>query len=104
MQMMQSQAQAGFKDPQVFMDLQRQQAIATAQLQSMQDAFRVQQKNVPSSFSNQGNLGTWPIRQSSAPPNLQQGMDNMKGGGLGIGSLYLWAKEDDLAKYTELIS
>ena len=71
MQMMQSQAQAGFKDPQVFMDLQRQQAIATAQLQSMQDAFRVQQKNVPSSFSNQANLASWPIRQSSAPPNLQ---------------------------------
>ena len=81
MQMMQSQAQAGFKDPQVFMDLQRQQAIATAQLQSMQDAFRVQQKNVPSSFSNQANLASWPIRQSSAPPNLQHSIDGMKVGG-----------------------
>ena len=28
--------------------------------------------------------------------------DNMKGGGLGIGSLYLWAREDDLLKFTEL--
>jgi len=79
MQMMQSQAQAGFKDPQVFMDLQRQQAIATAQLQSMQDAFRVQQKNVPSSFSNQANLASWPIRQSSAPPNLQHSGGNNGG-------------------------
>jgi hypothetical protein len=71
MQMMQSQANAGFKDPQVFMDLQRQQAIATAQLQSMQDAFRVQQQTVPS-FPNQqiSALGSWPLRQSSAPMML----------------------------------
>ena len=30
--------------------------------------------------------------------------DNMKGEGLGLGSLYLWAKEDNPVKYTELSS
>lgn len=78
MQMMQSQANAGFKDPQVFMDLQRQQAIATAQLQSMQDAFRAQQQTVPSfPYSQSIVLGSWPLRQPTAQPTINRAVGNL---------------------------
>ena len=79
MQMMQSQAKSGFQDPQVFMDLRRQQAIATSQLQSMQDAFRMQTPSVPSFPNSQAGvsaLGSWPLRQTSAPAMLGLGVSN----------------------------